>query len=296
MAEASTTLDSPSGAAGPDALDSAIASMEQSLFHSSDSPTQTPTAEPTPPSSTEPQAPTEQPADTSAQEPGGTEEITDEDLDQPVEPNKPLSRAGRLRQQLSAAEERSRQWEQYARQRQDYDQTVMRQFVDLVLTDAEFDGLRGRAENGDWDAKQKLDTARQWRNMISPIADLAHRGVQVQFNQALAELRTLDGMDSASHEKLLAAQSPGDKLKLMWHFAKKLSDDAHKERIAALEQEVQTLKTTRAANGSQPANGGAPRSGAAGLAGLLGRDGLLSDDALSLTPAEIRARFGQTAA
>ena len=81
-------------------------------------------------------------------------------------------------------------------------------------------------------------------------------------------------------------------MRLMHQLARKAAETEFKERIAALEADNQSLRTTRASNGSQPATGGAPRNGASGLAGLVGRDGLLTDDALNLTPQQIRERFG----
>jgi hypothetical protein len=128
--------------------------------------------------------------------------------------------------------------------------------------------------------------------MVAPIADLAHKASRQEFDQALAELRTLDGMDADSHQKLLQAQTPGEKLRLMHQVARKAAESEYRERIAALEADNQALKTNKASNGSQPANGGVPRNGQSGLAGVLGRDGLLTDEAMSWGPAEIKARFG----
>ena len=138
-----------------------------------------------------------------------------------------------LREQLTAAETRAQQLEGHVQQRDAAYAHALRQFVDLVLPDATLEQLRVQAENGDWEAKQKVDTARAWRNMAAPIADLAHKAARQEFDQALAELRTLDGMDAESHQKLLAAQSPGDKLKLMHSLAYKAATAEHKERIAA---------------------------------------------------------------
>lgn len=294
MAEPNTaTVEAP---AGPDAgLDSAISAMEARLFPADGGPPAQQTSSTPAPTTPEQPAPPEQPADQPAPEPSGSHEDTDEELDTPSEPGKPLSRMGRLRQQLAQAEERMRQAEQRVVERDGQHQQALREFVDLVLPDHTFEMLRQKAEGGDWEAKQQLDTARQWRRMVAPIADLAHLSARQTFDAALQDLRTIDGMDGDSHQKLLQAASPGDKLKLMWDLGRKTADSANKERIAALETEVQALKTNRAANGSQPANGGSPGGTANGLAGLVDRGGLLTDDAMNLTPSEIRARFGRVA-
>jgi hypothetical protein len=293
MADETQSIETtPAQPAGQDGLDSAIASLEASIAEAQ---AQTPTADASQARSGQ-QAPPEQPAGDTAQEPGGTEESEeDEGLEPPSQeqPGKPTSRMGRLRQQLSQAEQKARDAETRLQQRQAVEQHALRQFVDLVLPDAELEALRVKAENGDWEAKQRVDLARQWRQMAAPIADLAHQAARREFDLALDGMRTLDGMDGDSHQKLLTAPTPGDKLKLMWQLGKKLSDDSHKERIAELEQEVQALKTNKTANGSQPAAGGAPRNGTAiGLAGLIGPDGLLTDEAMRLSPAEVSARFG----
>lgn len=292
MAEQTTTLEQ--AAAGQDAgLDAAIAQMETTLFPS-DAPAAPAEQTPSTPESGQ-QAPTEQPADTTAQEPDGQDDESEDQAS--VEPGqRPASRMGRLRAQLTQAEQKAREAETRLQQRQAFEQETLRRFVDLVLPDHELESLRVRAENGDWEAKQRVDLARQWRQMVTPIADMAHQAVAQQFNQALADLRTLDGMDGDAHQRLVQAATPGDKLKLMWQFGKKLSDDAHKERIAELEQEVQALRTNKTASGSQPASGGSPKNGTpVGLAGLVGRDGQLTDDGMNLTPAQIRERFGRVA-
>lgn len=286
MAEAPATIDAPS--ASTDGLDAAIAEMEQSISAAQQTLT---SADPAP--SSQAVAPTEQPAATTAQEPGGDSD-TDEDTETSTEAGKPTSRMGRLRQQLTAADQRSRQLQEQLQATQQQQQQALREFVDLVLPDAQLETLRLQAESGDWDAKQRLDQARTWRRMVAPIADLAHRAAKQQFDAELAELRTLDGMDGDNHHRLLTAQTPGEQLRLMHQVAFKAADAQHKERIASLEAEVQALKTTRAANGSQPANGGVPGAGATGLAGLIDpKTGLLTDEAERLTPREIEARFGR---
>jgi hypothetical protein len=198
---------------------------------------------------------------------------------------KPGGRFARLREQLTTAEQKAREYESALTQRQQTEQMALRQFVNLVLPDAELEALRIRAEGGDWEAKQRVDLARQWRQMAAPIADLAHQAVNQQFNAALADLRTLDGMDGDTHKKLLDAASPGDKLKLAWQSAFKAAEQASKERIDALEAEVRTLKTNKAANGAQPAAGGG-RGNSSALAGWLGPDGLPTEEAIQ------RARMG----
>jgi hypothetical protein len=286
--ETTTTLDAPS--AGLDGLDAAISAMEQQFqAQTSPEPTQTPGDSP----NGQQAAPQEQPAEQPAQEPGGSD-TDDEDLESTSsdEPVKPTSRMGRLRQQLTQAEQKAREAEGRLTQRQQAEAYALQQFVNLVLPDAELEALRVKAENGDWEAKQRVDLARQWRQMVTPIADLAHQAARREFDQALNGMRTLDGMDGDTHQKLLAAQSPGDKLKLMWQLGKKLSDDSHKERIAELEQEVQALKTNRAANGTQPASGGSPKNGTPlGFGAAVGRDGLLTEEAERMTEREFAARY-----
>jgi hypothetical protein len=202
--------------------------------------------------------------------------------DSPTEQAKPGGRFARLREQLTQAEDRARQYEQHVQQREAEYQGALRQFVDLVLPDATLEQLRVQAEGGDWEAKQRVDQARAWRRMVAPIANMAHQAARQEFDQALAELRTLDGMDADSHQKLLKAETPGEKLKLMHGLAYKAATAEHKERIAALEAEVQSLKTNRAANGSQPASGGGRANGTSGaLAGMFGPDGYPTEEAIA---------------
>jgi hypothetical protein len=196
-------------------------------------------------------------------------------------PPKPGGRFARLREQLTTAETKAREYEQQLSQLSQREQHALAQFVNLVLPDSTFEALRVKAEGGDWEAKQQIDQARQWRQMVAPIADLAQRAARQQFDAALADLRTLDGMDGDSHRKLLDASTPGDKLKLAWQMAHKAASDASKERIAALEAEVATLKTNRTANGTQPASGGARAATANGaMVGLIGADGLPTEEAI----------------
>jgi hypothetical protein len=295
MAEPTTaTLDAPSApAAGQDALDAAIANFEATLPELQPRGSQPSEQAPSPSDapSTETAAPTEQPTgEQPVPEPDGS--ATDEDLDTsaPADKAKP-GRAKRIAEQLTAAEEKLRAKDLELQQHHFREQHALSQFVNLVLPEAEYRALEIKARNGDWEAKQKLDVADQWRGMAAPIADLAHRAVRQEFDRALADLRTLDGMDGDTHQKLLGAATPGEKLRLMHQAAFKAADSQHKERIAALEAEVQALKTNRAANGAQPASGGTPQAGGSGLSGLIGKNGQLTDDAMNLSPAEIRARF-----
>ena len=282
-------------ASGQDAVSAEIARLEATLPELNPQRTDTGEQSPTqaPPSAP---ATTEQPTpSTDVLEPDGAEHTDDEGPEPGTEQpqQQPTSRMGRLRQQLAQAEDRALQLQHQLQNRDNGHSQALREFVDLVLPDAQFEHLRVQAESGDWEAKQRLDQARAWRRMIVPVAETAHLSVQRQFDHALADLRTLDGMDAEAHQKVVGAQTPGEKLKMMWELARKVSDQQHKERISALETEVQSLKTNRAANGAQPATGGAPRTnGASGLAGLVGKNGQLTDEAMQLTPQQIRERFG----
>lgn len=293
MAETPTLDATPAQPAGLDAgLDAAIAELGAQIDAA-----QTPAADAGTPSTDQQPATTEQPAAEAAPEPSGHEDTTDERPESPEDEAKPTSRMGRLRQQLTQAEQKARDIETQLQQRIAHEGDALRQFVDLVLPDAQYRHLEFQARNGDWEAKQKLDLADQWRRMAAPIADLAHQAVQQQFNAALGDLRTLDGMDGDTHQKLISAATPGEKIKLAWQSAFKAAEANSKERIASLEAEIQALRTNRAAAGSQPANGGSPQQIAgAGLAGLLDpATGMLTDEAERLTPAEIKARFGSAA-
>lgn len=299
MAEAQVATEAPAApAGGQDAgLDAEIARMEATLFPARESvqpqtPTPVVTPEPTTPTPSVEQPAGEQPAP----EPGGDDDTDDEGSPEPQPvAGQPTSRMGRLRQQLTAAETEAKQAREALQQRQAFEQDALRQFVDLVLPDQEIESLRQRAENGDWEAKQRLDTARAWRKMAAPIADLAHQAVGQQMDATLDELRVKHGWERDALDKLKAAPAP-QRLSLLVDLAKKASDGEHSERIKALEAEVQSLKTNRAANGSQPASGGVPRNGTAlGLQGAVGRDGQLTDEALNWTPDQIRERFGLVA-
>jgi hypothetical protein len=280
---------------GLEALDSAIASFEASIpeLQRNGTPESSPTPGDPSKSGTEQPAPTEQPAAEPAQEPGGT--ASDDESESGTEPAAPTSRMGRLRQQLTAAEERSRQLETQFQELTAQQQVALRQFVDLVLPDATYRQLELQARGGDWEAKQRLDQADAWRKMVSPIANLAHEAARKQAETDVQALRTAEGMDGDMHQKLASAPTAGEQVKLAWQLGRKSASEESRDRIAALEAEIQTLKTNRAASGAQPANGGAPAQGGSGLAGLLGRDGQLTDEAMNLSPAQIRARFGNAA-
>lgn len=291
MAESPTATETAPSTSGPDAgLDAAIADLGAQIAQAQ---AQAPVTNGAAPDSQAP-APTEQPTSTDVPEPGGDED-TEEGSENPQQPGQPAkpSRSHRLAQQLTTAENESRTLKERLGQVDLQQRLALQQFVDLVLPDATLEALRVQAEGGDWEAKQRVDQARMWRRMVAPIADLAHRSARQQFDSELAALRTLDGMDGDSHQKLLSADSPGEKLRLMHQVAFKAADAIHKETIASLQAEIQALKTNRAANGTQPANGGRPGSGATGLAGLIGPDGLLTDEAMRLSSREIEARFGR---
>jgi hypothetical protein len=297
LAEPTTaTVDAPAAPpAGQDAVGAEIARLEASipqLQRNGTAPQAPSPAAPAPPPS-EPAAPPTQPTPPEGVlEPGGPED-TDEGPEPTVESGQARpGRTKRLAQQLTAAENDARAARELLQQRQAQEADALRQFVDLVLPDAQFEQLRQQAEGGDWEAKQRLDTARTWRRMAAPIADLAHHAVAQQMDATLDELRTRHAWERETLDQLKAAPPP-QRLALIYDLARKASDEAHTERIRALETEVQSLKTTRAANGTQPASGGAPAAGTPGLSGLVGRNGLLTDEALNLSPAEIRARFGR---
>jgi hypothetical protein len=293
MAETPTLDATPDQPAGLDAgLDAAIAELGAQIDAA-----QTPAADAGTPSTDQQAATTEQPAADAAPESGGHEEPIDERPESPEEESRPTSRMGRLRQQLTQAEQKARDIEAQLQQRLAREGNALRQFVDLVLPDAQYRQLEIQARNGDWEAKQKLDLADHWRRMAAPIADIAHLAARQQFDTALEDLRTLDGMDGDTHQKLVTAATPGDKLKLAWQSAFKAAEANKQEEIQALKAEIQALKTNRAATGSQPANGGSPQQiSGSGLAGLIDPStGLLTDEAERLSPSEIRARFGSAA-
>lgn len=296
MADTSTLDAPPAESAGPDAgLDQAIAELGATISAAQTQP-QTPTTVAGTPSTDTTSATSEQPADETAQEPGGQPSTDDERPETPEEEAKPTSRMGRLRAQLTTAEETARAARAEKAQLEGVLNEGLQRFVNLVLPEEQFETLRQKAESGDWEAKQQLDVARTWRQMVAPVWDVAQRKARMDTSDAVAAMRTLDGMDADTHTKLSAATTPADQIKMAWQFGRKSADSEHKERIASLEAEVQALKTNKAANGSQPANGGSPQQiGGSGLAGLIGPDGLLTDEAERLSPAQIRARFGSAA-
>jgi hypothetical protein len=203
---------------------------------------------------------------------------------------------GRLRQQLERAETESRTARERVQQLEAQHAEALRQFVDLVLPDATFEQLRQKAESGDWEARQQLESARAWRRMAAPIADLAHKAVAQQMDATVDELRVQHGWERDVAEKLKAADAPS-RLSLIYDLARKASDSEHKERIAELEAEVKTLKTNQAANGAQPATGGVPRNGARGIAELIDpKTGLLTEEAQKWGPDQIAAYFGASSA
>lgn len=286
MAEApNATIDAAAPAASTDAAQAPLTSMADLDARMAEIRANPPPADTPPVQGDTPTAGQDQPDPSRPAEPAQGD-VPDAD-DGATEQIKPGGRFARLKEQLTAAEQETNNVRQQLVQRDSLLGEGLRQFVDLVLPDATYRQLEVAARNGDWEAKGKLDVADTWRRMVAPVWDTAQRAVKQQFDADLKDLRTLDGMDGETHRRLLEAGTPGEKIKAAWTLARKAAAAEHKERIEALEAEVATLKTNKAANGSQPAAGGGRAvNGSAALAGWLGSDGLPTEEAIA------RARMG----
>ncbi|MPZ68603.1 MAG: hypothetical protein GEU71_03645 [Actinobacteria bacterium] len=216
-------------------------------------------------------------------ESGEDEESQDEGAT--PEGQKPPRRAApKLAEQLTQAEQRTREYHAQLQQRETADQQVLQQFSKLTGTDQELQDLTDRGLRGDDQAAERAQAMKEWRKVLPPLYRHAQSRVFGDFAQGFSELRTLEGMDGDTHQALMAEKSPLEAMKKMHQAGEKAARERLEGELQALRQEVKTLKAKGAANGRQPAAGGGQTSGTpAMLSRLLDpKTGLPTDEAEQL--------------
>jgi hypothetical protein len=243
---------------------------------------------------------TDQPAPVEgAQEDGGEDQDLSADQQQPGKP----SRMGRLREQLTQADQRARDAEAKLEQRLAVDTTVRQKYAALLGTPDEKARLEATiadpttTTNDLNQARSRLGQMRQAQTELGPLYAAVEEDVFAGFVRGLDTLRTLDGMDDQAHQSLFKAKSGVEALRLMHGVGRKAAEDEFKGEIASLKAQVSDLKTKQAATGAQPAGaGGRTPGGTNGLAGLLGADGLPTEEAIARARAGGLRHLGQPAA
>lgn len=306
MAEAATVPAPQTEASQPapiltsiDGLDAAMAAARQSVA------TEATTAEvvapedaPAASSTTAEPAPVQPTSEDDVQEEGDEGSSTAD----PTQPQKP-SRMGRLRDQLTQAEQAKQVAEAKLNERLGADLKVRQKYAGLLGTaeeKAQLDAVLANAASPEFEVRQartRLAQMKQAQEELSPLYTAVEQDVFAGFVRGLESLRTLDGMDEASHQSLYKATSGVEALKLMHGIGQKAAEEQFKGEVASLKAQVSDLKTKLAARGPQPATGGglAP-GGTNGLAGWLGADGLPTEEAIARAKAGGLRQLGQPAA
>ena len=242
---------------------------------------------------------TDQPAAEAALEDG--DEGQDAGADQ-AQPGRP-SRMGRLREQLTQAEQAKREAEQRWQERAAADNLVRQKYAALIGTPEERQQLEAIIANAATpyaelnQARGRLAQMRQAQEELVPIYTAIEKDVFAAFTRGLEGLRTLDGMDEQAHQSLFKAPSGVEALKLMHGIGRKAAEEEYKGEIASLKAEVSALKTKLSATGPRPANGAGLAAGdTSTLAGLLGADGLPTEEAIARAKAGGLRHLGQPAA
>lgn len=221
----------------------------------------------------------------------------------PGQPAKP-SRMGRLHEQLTAAEQRTRDAEAQLQQRMAQDAQVADKYRGLLGTPEERARLNAVMASPTTPASE-LNQARariaqmnQAGQELSPLRAEVEASVLQHFTRGMETLRTLDGMDEQAHQSLFKAPSGVEALKLMHGIGAKAAEEKFKGEVADLKQQLKDTKRQLAAGGSQPARaGGLAPNGSTALAGLLGADGLPTEEAIAMARrGELRTRFATNGA
>lgn len=225
-----------------------------------------------------------QPAESTAPEEG------DEDQETPADqqiPGKP-SRMGRLREQLTQADQRAREADAKLQERLAVEVKVRQKWAGLLGTPEERGQLEAVLANPASpatevnQARSRLAQMKTAQSELAPLYAAIEEDVFAGFTRGLDALRTLDGMDDAAHQALFKATSGVEALKLIHGVGKKAAEDEYKGELASLKAQVSDLRTKLAAAGVQPAGaGGRTPGGANGLAGLLDERGLPTEDAIA---------------
>jgi hypothetical protein len=209
---------------------------------------------------------------------------------------------GRLHEQLTASEQRTRDAEQRLQERQAQDSVVAEKYRGLLGSPEERAQLNATLANQNSStfevnqARTRLAQMQQAATELAPLRNEVERAVFDHFTRGMESLRTLDGMDEQAHQSLFKAPSGVEALRLMHGIGEKAAEEKFKGEVADLKQQLKDTKRQLAAGGAQPARAGGLAPGAAnGLAGLLGADGLPTEEAIaSARRGELRQRFAVT--
>lgn len=233
------------------------------------------------------------------------QEGEDEGLAPPTaDPNLPVkpSRMGRLREQLTQADQRAREAEAKMNERLGADFKVRQKYAALLGTDqekAQLEAVLANQASPTFEVNQartRLAQMHQAREELTPLYTAVEQDVFAGFVRGLEQLRTLDGMTDDQHQALYKAPNGVEALKLMHSIGQKAAADDAKGEIASLKAQVSALQTKLAANGRQPApGGGLTPGGSTQLAGLLGADGLPTEEAIARAKAGGLRSLGQPA-
>jgi hypothetical protein len=203
------------------------------------------------------------------------------------QPGKP-SRMGRLREQLTQAEQAKRDIEARLNERTGADLVVRQKYAALLGTEQEKQQLVNVLANPNatsWEhtqARQRIAQMNQAAQELSPLYEAVQQDVFAHFAKGMESLRSLDGMDEAAHQSLFKAPSGVEALKLAHGIGQRAAEEQFKGEVASLKATVSDLKRKLAAAGTQPASGGGLAPGTAnGLAGLLGSDGYPTEAAIN---------------
>lgn len=272
----------------PSALDAAMAAAlqtetarAQAIAETGEDPATQDAAEPAPAPATA--APAERPAE--GEQPDAQEEAGSSPTDAQPKPSR--REAARLAEQLTQAEQRTRDLQAKLAEREAADRVVVEKWGGKLGTPEERATLTRKIadSNTPWqDLEQarvrlrEMDTAQQ---ELAPLYQAIEQQVFSAFVAGLDGLRTLDGMDADAHQAIFKAKSGAEALKLMHTIGAKAAKAEADETIAALEAKVSELQTKLAASTSQPAAGQGTTPGATGLGGLM-RNGVPTDEAEKL--------------
>jgi hypothetical protein len=290
MPEAATVQappDSPPGVSALDQID-ALMSEARTRVDSPDYAAETP-----PPPTVEPVTPepaAEEPPVTPADGlPPEAPETSEEAVSQPTDPpQKAPSRreAGRLQEQLLAADTTNRELREQLAARTAVDTQVRSKYGEKLGSPAEKAQLDATLANPnasfqDVDhARGRLAEMKTANDELAPIYQSIEQDVFASFSRGINELRTLDGMDEQSHAALFKATSGVQAMRQMYDIGRKAATADAAGEIKGLKASLSELRTKQTAHGSQPAGGSGTNAPSSSMAGMIGADGLPTDEAI----------------
>jgi hypothetical protein len=150
--------------------------------------------------------------------------------------------------------------------------------------------------NTDWQelqrARNRLNEIRTASRELAPLYEAVRADVHLMFSDGIKALDTLPGVDGQAIEKLFAAKSGPEALKLMHSFATDAAKAEYEDQIAALKTQIKDLQTRTAAHSPQPASGNGASTQTGALSDLVGPDGLPTDKAIDMAKNGLFANLG----